>query len=98
MIEVTRGNTVLFYEFQFRDKDKNLTVPDSATLHVRYLTGGREKVDEISMIESGGLWSAEWDGSSADPGTIYWHIRADGGPAEDGEFRLRANPANPRGE
>lgn len=98
MIEITRGNIVRFYDFQFRDINKAPTVPDSATLRIRYLKCGCEKFDYVEMTEDGGLWSAEWEGAEADPGIIYWHIKADGGPAEDGQFRLRANPANPREE
>jgi hypothetical protein len=98
MREVIRGAIVQFFDWQFRDEDKNETIPETASLFVRYLRCGCAKTDEISLTEDDGLWSAEWDSSEADPGTIYWHIRSTSPEAiaAEGEFRLRANPANPR--
>lgn len=100
MIEETRGNIIRFYDFQFRDINKDPTIPETVSLRVRYLKCGCEKFDDIDMTEAGGLFSAEWDSSSADAGTIYWHVRSVAPPGEgqDGQFRLKANPANPQGE
>jgi len=100
MREVIRGSVVQFFDWQFRDEDKNDTIPESASLRVRYLKCGCEKFDDIALTETDGLWSAEWNSSEADPGTIYWFIASTSPEAiaAEGEFRLRANPANPRGE
>ncbi|AHB50315.1 hypothetical protein W911_14290 [Hyphomicrobium nitrativorans NL23] len=95
MIEVTRGALVEFYDCQFRDKDKNPTVPESALLRISYLKRGCKACDEIEMIGSNGLWSATWDSSEADPGNIYWFIESTSPEAKvgQGQFRLVANPA-----
>lgn len=96
MIEVTRGNIVYFNNIQFRDADKDVTVPDAAYLRVRYLQQGDEKFYEVALTESGGLWSGQWDSTNADPGVVFWHARATSPTAFaiEGRFRLRANPAN----
>lgn len=100
MIEIVRGSTVQFFGIQFRDVDKNPTVPESADLRVRYTACGVEKFDDVTLAQSGGLWSGAWDSSPADPGTIYWFLRSTSpeATAAQGEFRLKANPANERGE
>lgn len=96
MIEVTRGASVEFFGIEFRDSDGNATVPDEATLRVRYLECGEEKFAEVELEEEDGLWAGDWDSSVADAGTIYWHITPSGsGTVVDGQFRLKANPANP---
>lgn len=99
MKEFIRGATVQFPDWVFRDANGDATIPESAKLYVRYLYCDDEKIDAIDLVEDDGVWSAEWDSSEADPGIIFWHIRPlvpTGGPAE-GQFRLKANPANPRG-
>lgn len=100
MREVIRGATVMFFDIQFMDVNKNATVPESALLRVRYTRCGCEKFDDITLRQSGGVWSGEWNSSPADPGTIYWWIKsvAPDAVATEGAFRLNANPANERGE
>lgn len=100
MIEITRGSLVQFFGIQFRDADKNATVPESASIRVRYLYKGCEKHEEISLVEDDGAWSGSWDSSPADPGTIYWFLKSETPEAiaAQGEFRLKANPANERGD
>jgi len=100
MKEFVRGNAVTFSGYKFVDVNGDDTVPEEASLRVRYLVCGEEKIDEVAMTEDGGLWSVSWDSSPADPGTIFFNIRAVTPPGygDDGQFRLKANPANPRGE
>lgn len=98
MREFIRGAMVQFPDWTFRDADGNATIPESVSLYVNYLQCDEEKTDEIALEETDGVFSAEWDSSGADAGLIFWHIRPtapSGGPAE-GQFRLKANPANPR--
>lgn len=98
MLEIVRGSAVQFFGIQFRDIDKNPTVPESASMRVRYTSCGREKVDDVALVQNAGLWSGAWDSSPADPGTVYWFLssHSPSATAAQGEFRLRANPANPR--
>ncbi len=96
MIEATRGSLIHFYDWQFRDIDKQPTVPEAACLRISYQKRGCKTIDEVTLVQSGGLWSGAWDSSDADAGTIYWHIRSTSPEAiaAEGELRLRANPAN----
>lgn len=99
MKEFIRGEIIKFYDVQFRDVHKTITIPESAHLRVRFLKCGREKVDEIPLVINGKSWSAEWDSSEADGGTVYFFIESVSPKVAvaEGEFRLRANLANPRG-
>lgn len=98
MKEFIRGELIQFFDWQFRDKDKVVTIPESAQLRVRYMKCGCQKVDEIPLTKDGSSWSAEWDSSEADGGTVYFFIESVSPKVAvaEGEFRLRANPANPR--
>jgi hypothetical protein len=95
MIEATRGALIEFYDCMFRDKNKNMTIPESAVLRIRYLKHGCRSCDEIEMTQKDGKWSATWDSSEADPGIIYWFIESTSPEAKvgQGQFRLVANPA-----
>lgn len=99
MKEFIRGEIIQFYDWQFRDKDKTVTVPESAHLRVRFTKCARETVDEIPLVKNGKNWSAEWDSSEADGGIVYFFIESISPKVAvaEGEFRLRANLANPRG-
>lgn len=99
MREFVRGEVIQFYDWQFRDRDKELTVPESAQIRIRYQKCGCDKFDEVPLQVSGAEWSAQWDSSEADPGTIYYFVESISPKVAvaEGEFRLKANPANPRG-
>jgi hypothetical protein len=82
----------------FLNKDGNIANPPSAKLYVSYIeNGARTEAAPIDLTINSGAWSASWDSSVADPGTVYWCVRADGldKAAGQGEFTLTANPANP---
>lgn len=100
MKEFVRGEIIQFFDWQFRDKDKDVTVPEGASLRIRYLECGCQRFEDIDLVINGTSWSAEWDSAKADPGTIYFYIESDNPKVAvaEGEFRLKANPANPRGE
>lgn len=99
MKEFIRGEIIQFFDWQFRDKDKTVTVPEAAQLSITFLKCGQEKKAEIPLIRNGKSWSAEWDSSEADGGTVYFFIESVSPKVAvaEGEFRLRANLANPRG-
>jgi hypothetical protein len=96
MKEFVRGEIIQFFDWQFRDIDKEVTVPEAALLRIVF--PGCKKPAEIPLVREGSSWSAEWDSSEADGGTVYFFIESVSPKVAvaEGEFRLRANPANPR--
>ena len=100
MQEIIRGASIQFFGIQFRDMNRQPTVPEHASLRVRYLKCGCERFDNIELAEDNGTWSGTWDSSSADAGDVYWwvHSIVPDAVAAQGQFRLLANPANKRGD
>ena len=69
--------------------------PEDPVLHYAYQQDGETVLGEVDMTEnSDGEWQAVIDTSPAEDGIVYWTIRATG-IAQEGNFRLVANPANP---
>ena len=91
-----RGNDITF-ELTFYDADQQVVSPTSATLWVSYQVDGVENEDELALVSDGqGVFSATWDSSVADAGTVDWHARSSEPKiAYDGSFILVANDANP---
>jgi hypothetical protein len=97
---IVRGATVQFAT-TFFDVNNNPINPDSAFVNI--LPAQSNTPVQVTMVgPSGGsfVWTALWDSrNTAAPQDIYWSIRTgtnDPIPvtAEDGMFRLTANPAN----
>jgi hypothetical protein len=102
------GNTQLFirgatiqFSTTFYDVNNNLVIPDSATINI--LPAQATTAVQVAMTPPGGgsfIWTALWDtrGIPA-PQDVYWSIHTGSSDpipvtAEDGVFRLTANPAN----
>lgn len=100
MQEIIRGAAVQFFGIQFRDVNRQPTVPEKASLRVRYTQCGCEKFEDIELAEDSGTWSGTWDSSAADAGGVYWWLLSvvPEAVAAQGQFRLLANPANKRGD
>ena len=82
----------------FLDENAEPTTPENPVLHYAFDVSGVTTVDQVDMMEStDGEWTASIDTATADDGIVYWTIRATG-VAEEGNFRLVANRANPVAE
>jgi hypothetical protein len=95
---IVRGSTVVL-TVEFADESGNPISPASATLHLNYINGGGRVEEEVELVESSDVWSAEWDSTPASPGRVHWSVRSvSPSTAEDGDFDLTANLANPDDE
>lgn len=108
MIVFSRGHHIVF-RHAFYDTSGDLASPSSASLILAYPSSGwpyrgfRESTT-LSMIQStvGSThedyltWSTTWASGASHPGPIYWSVRASdlSLTVTDGQFDLRANPAN----
>lgn len=92
---IVRGNTVEFTA-QFYAPDGTTITPASANVVIAYNHATVPTVDTVAMTDSLNVWSASWDSSVADAGTVYWHVQSSGPPAAagDGSFTISANLAN----
>src|SRR5512146_1122345 len=92
-----RGNTVVFTA-NFYDQNGQIITPVAAQVRVAYAVRGVSTIATLSMTNSGGTWTADWDSSVADAGNVDWHTQSTGSPsaADDGSFTLSANAANPQ--
>ena len=96
-----RGGTA-FFTTTFYDENGNVVQPFSATINIVYpdqTSGGTDSalVDMVGPTGPAVTWTAQWDSRIAGPGAVSWSIHSDPGPpfaVEDGEFVLKANPAN----
>lgn len=97
---VFRGNIVTFTA-SFLDKDDNPVTPASAFVRINYkitASPGRATTDvTLTVVSSGSAqWSGTWETTGAIEGMVYWSTRSTGPhSAEDGQFFLSANIANP---
>lgn len=93
-----RGNK-FEWTASFLDVDGNASIPDSVSLFVIYTDVAGARIDEeITMNPDSEMseWSAVWDSSIAKKGHVVWAIRSLNPPAaEQGDFTLIANAANP---
>jgi hypothetical protein len=96
---IIRGATVQFAT-TFYDVNNNVVVPDNATVNIQ--PAQESAPIAVPMTPPGGigtLWTALWDTRNHAPQDIYWSIHTGASDpipvtAEDGMFRLSANPAN----
>jgi hypothetical protein len=109
MIYHNRGETINFAN-TFYDQNGFLTTVGSATVTLVYPSstppgnllshdpGQLKGVVTIPMVvdPATGIWSATWDSSVSDPGSVFWSIKSTVGNiiVEDGVFVLRGNLAN----
>ena|SRR6266566_3443945 len=91
---VIRGNMVT-WTTNFFDMANNVIQANSATLRLRHQATG--EIVTLSMQLGPDGWTASFDTSNVKPGIINWHASCiDPVPsAQDGYFRIDANPANP---
>lgn len=98
MKRAVRGSTVTLIATNFLDRDGAATTPAAVTAYLDYPTGNRCRAQSnYAMTENSGEWTYDWDSSIAAPGTVFWSVRAEGDDnfAEDDQFQLTANIANP---
>jgi hypothetical protein len=89
-----RGNAVVFTATPV-DATGAPTTPQAVAIYLAYGQGAVRKA-EVAMTLTGGVWTGTWDSEGAPAGVVYWSVRASNpDAAEDGEFTLTANPANP---
>ena len=96
---IIRGATVQFAT-TFYDVNNNVVVPDSATVNI--LPSQETAAISVAMTPPAGqatLWTALWDTRNHAAQDVYWSIHTGASDpipvtAEDGMFRLSANPAN----
>lgn len=96
LVHINRGNLISF-SVVFYDNADAVTSPDSANLYISYINSdGDRTTDTIAMDQNTDDWSAEWDSSVAKKGRVHWSVRSvDPSSADDGQFELEANLANP---
>ena len=103
-----RGHHIVF-RHAFYDTSGDLASPSTASLILSYpssgwpFRGSRESTT-LAMLQStvGSTdadyltWSTTWPSGSAQPGPIFWSVRANdlSLTVTDGSFTLRGNPAN----
>ncbi|MFA5058724.1 MAG: hypothetical protein WC485_11465 [Opitutaceae bacterium] len=94
---IVRGNTVIFTA-TFYDQTGAVITPLAALTRLVYEVAGTPTTDMLPMVNDDGTWTAAWDSSVADVGTVYWHTQSTGSPAaaEDGSFAISANVSNPQ--
>lgn len=98
-----RGSAITFTH-TFYDSSGDATTPSTANVYLSFPGTGWPFRSTGMQSTSLGLtqdtttleWSGVWSSTSAQPGTVFWHIRSDSTnqSAADGEFTLRGNPAN----
>ena len=98
MADITRGDIVRFTA-NFTDENSLPVIPASANLYVNYVISDGTRTTAtvtMSLQTTDSDWTADWESDVASPGIVYWSARAVGPhAAEDGNFELLANPANP---
>lgn len=95
---IVRGNTVVFIA-TFYNQDGQAFVPAGAETIIVYNVSGTPTTATLTMSVVGSTWTAQWDSTVADTGTVEWHVNSTGGPpnaAADGQFTISANAANPQ--
>lgn len=96
VVNTDLGNVVK-WTANFMDAGGNPAIPDSAAVYLNYPgpSGQLSAVIAMTFQSPSGPWTATWDSSVANRGIVYWSMRSVGpASAEDGQFRLSANPAN----
>lgn len=95
-----RGSTV-YFAATFYDVNQNVVQPSSATVNIVFpdpaLGTDTASVSLTAPTSPAVAWTGTWDSRGAGQGAVSWSIHSDPGPpfaVEDGEFILRANPAN----
>lgn len=93
---IVRGSTVTF-TVTFADAVGVAIDPDSAALHLSFMNEGERVSEELAMeMQTDLTWIAEWNTIEADAGRVYWSARSvNPYSAQDGQFELTANLANP---
>ena len=95
LVNVVRGNVMTFKASPLDNAGAPVT-PASVTLHVVYFVSAVETTATVAMTNTAGVWSGTWDTTPADAGQVFWSIRAASPTAaQDGQFALVANLANP---
>lgn len=102
MDEFTRG-AIIKISSTPKDVDGNLVFPATVTAYIKYVSdsdAGRTTISlDLILSATDGPYVADWDTSQvADllPGLCYGSIRGTTpSTAEDFEFEILANPANP---
>jgi len=91
-----RGATIGF-STTFVDEDGAAYTPPSATLRLVYRVSGVLTTATPAMTMAGATASYAWDSSVADADYVYWFVTTGGTSkaADQGEFLLVANAANP---
>lgn len=92
-----RGSAVRF-ETTFVDADSVPVIPSSAKVYLTFtkIDGTVEDKLPLTMAQSAGVFFVQWDSSVAAPGPVYYSVRSQGPAiADDSDFTLAANPANP---
>lgn len=95
-ISFIRGN-VLQFSTTFYSAAGDVVTPASVllTLRVAVFSGSPADGTQIAMTQIGDAWTATWDTTGMESGTVYWNVQATGPHAADeGSFPLTANWAN----
>lgn len=94
---IKRGNLIEFTA-TFENAAGVVVSPDSAALYLSYINAAAARVTTtVAMADdSAGTFTCEWDSSVAKKGRVHWSVQAENpSAADDGQFELEANMANP---